>query len=390
MTDWKDHGISFEAGQVPWVFDEDAPKYPGVDWTRPTPFLKRMFEIDRKEGKLDLPEFPKDMLFAPDAIHKDGNYYLYFCMADSSEGVAVADRPEGPFGNPVQLPCGGIDPAVFIDDDGQAYYYWGQFAAHGAKLKDNMFEFEDGSMVENLLTEEEHYFHEGSSVRKRGDIYYFVYPCIKRGKPTALAYATGNSPLGPFRYRGIIIDNDGCDPQSWNNHGSIEAVNGQWYVFYHRSSQNGRQKRRLCIEPIFFKDDDTIDEVVMTSQGAGKPFGIDEKIEAFRASGLSGNVYTGPSGSDGRHVLKGIADGDTAVYRYVQWEKPAREIFVEASGSGEIRIYLDREKEAAGSIEVNNGAIASNSFHGPAGRHEIRMEFVKPQYLKIYEFCFKG
>ena len=47
-------------------------------------------------------------------------------MTDDSEGVAVSDRPEGPFTDPVQLPCGGIDPAIFIDDDGQAYYYWGQ------------------------------------------------------------------------------------------------------------------------------------------------------------------------------------------------------------------------------------------------------------------------
>ena len=63
------------------------------------------------------------LLFAPDCIEKDGKYYLYFCMQDDSEGVAVSDRSEGPFSDPVQLPCGGIDPAVFIDDDGQAYYY---------------------------------------------------------------------------------------------------------------------------------------------------------------------------------------------------------------------------------------------------------------------------
>jgi arabinoxylan arabinofuranohydrolase len=132
----------------------------------------------------------------------------------------VANRPQGPFGDARQLPCGGIDPAVFIDDDGQAYFYWGQFAAHGAKLKRNMVEFEDGSVVHDLLTEQTHHFHEGSS------------------------------PLGPFTHRGVIIDNAACDSKSWNNHGSIEQVNGRWYVFYHRASRGTRQWRRLCVEPI--------------------------------------------------------------------------------------------------------------------------------------------
>ena len=63
------------------------------------------------------------MLYAPDCIEKNGKYYLYFCMSDESEGVAVSDHPEGPFGHPVQLPCGGIDPAIFVDDDGSAYYF---------------------------------------------------------------------------------------------------------------------------------------------------------------------------------------------------------------------------------------------------------------------------
>jgi arabinoxylan arabinofuranohydrolase len=125
MVDWIDHGISFDSSKVPWVHDKNAFKYPGLDWTKPTPFLKKMIEKDTKDGKLEIPKFPDDMLFAPDAIYRDGKYYLYFCMADSSEGVAIADKPEGPFDTPVQLPCGGIDPAVFIDDDGQAYFYWG-------------------------------------------------------------------------------------------------------------------------------------------------------------------------------------------------------------------------------------------------------------------------
>ena len=95
------------------------------------------------DGEMAKEQFEKSemkttgLLFAPDCIEKDGKYYLYFCMTDDSEGVAVSDRPEGPFTDPVQLPCGGIDPAIFIDDDGQAYYYWGQLF-HGVKLNEDM------------------------------------------------------------------------------------------------------------------------------------------------------------------------------------------------------------------------------------------------------------
>lgn len=387
MVDWTDHGISFDISRVPWLHDKNAPKYPGLDWSKPTPFLKKMLAQSSTEKKADSPAFTGEMLYAPDAIGRNGKYYLYFCMTDQSEGVAVADKPEGPFLNPIQLPCGGIDPAVFIDDDGQAYYFWGQLRAHGARLQDNMVEFVEGSVVHNIVTEEEHGFHEGSSIRKRGDTYYFVYSCINRGKPTSLAYATSKSPLGPYEYQGIIIDNDGCDPQTWNNHGSIEEVNGQWYVFYHRSSRNSKVWRRLCIEPISFDEDGRIQEVAMTSQGVGRPFGMDEKIEAYRACQLSGSVYIAPLQKD-REGLTGIGDGDTAVFRYVQWDEPANRISMEATGSGKVEIYLDGEERPSGNIILDKGLVLSSEFHGPSGKHEIKLKFDKVDNLEVCTLSF--
>ena len=110
-------------------------------------------------------------------------------------------------------------------------------------------------------------------MRKIGDTYYYIFADVERGRPTALGYATSDSPLGPFTYRGIIIDNADCDPDSWNNHGSIACFNGQWIVCYHRSSRNSRMNRRLCMEKIRILEDGTIPEVKMTSQGLGDPFG---------------------------------------------------------------------------------------------------------------------
>jgi hypothetical protein len=251
-----------------------------------------------------------------------------------------------------------------------------------------MMELVEGSIVENLITEEQHFFHEGSSMRKRGDTYYLVYACMERGKPTSLGYATSKSPLGPFEYKGIIVDNDGCDPQSWNNHGSIEEINGHWYVFYHRSSRNSRKSRRMCIEPITFNEDGTINEVRMTSQGAGRAFGLGEPIHAFRACGLTGNCHIAPDGNlvEG---LVGIKDGDTAVFRYVDWAADALEVAVKAFGSGVIGVYLDGSESAAGQIVLKDGEVVSSEVKSAKGKHEILIKFSDVQDLTLHAITFK-
>ena len=127
------------------------------------------------------------------------------------------------------------------------------------------------SLQTAILTEQEHGFHEGACMRKRNGIYYIVYTDISRGKATCLSYAMSDKPLGPYKKGGVIIDNMYCDPQTWNNHGSIEEFKGQWYIFYHRSSQNSFTSRRMCVEKIYFNEDGTINEVEMTSMGASSP-----------------------------------------------------------------------------------------------------------------------
>lgn len=253
-------------------------------------------------------------LYAPDAIEKDGKYYLYFCMSDDSEGVAVSDKPTGPFKSAVKLPISGIDPAVFVDDDGAAYYYWGQFSANAAKLTPDMMSLDESTIVEGIVTEQKHHFHEGSSVRKRGDTYYYVFADTSRGSPTCLGYATSKSPLGPFTYQGVIVDNEDCDPKSWNNHGSIEKIGNQWYVFYHRSSGNSQYMRRVCCEPISFDENGLIPEVKMTSQGAGTPLKLGIEISASLACGFKGGAYL----AEKDYIVLPV--GGSALFRYVEAE----------------------------------------------------------------------
>ena len=291
---------------------------------------------------------PYTPLYAPDCTYKDGLYYLYFCMADNSEGVAVSKSPYGPFKNaqPIKIANkDAIDPAIFVDDDGEVYYYWGQFKARGSKLK-NMFEIDESTLNSKILSEEEHGFHEGFSIRKRNDIYYAIYTDISRGKASCLSYATSKSPLGPFKKGGVIIDNTGCDPQTWNNHGSIAEFNGNWYIFYHRSSQGSKFNRRVCIEPLKFNQDGSINEVEMTTQGISDSPKATLRMEAYRACLMNGKVHTevAPTNDDYTEYLSFIEDNDWVSYKYINFENGVSGFEVRASTptrGGIIEIRID-------------------------------------------------
>lgn len=295
---------------------------------------------------------PDLRLYAPDCVHKDGRYILCYCGQENTEGIAVSDSPTGPFGDahPVAGADGdAIDPAILIDDDGAAYYYWGQFHLRGARLAPDMRSIDESTLVRSVLNESEHGFHEGASIRKRGDVYYLVYTYLPRGRATCLAYATSPTPLGPFVKRGVIIDNDGCDPQTWNNHGGIAEFNGQWYVFYHRSSQNSRFNRRACVEPISFSADGSIDEVEMTTQGAWGPLDPTRPMLACRACLVHGAVHVGATPRsdlcpEHREYLEDVGDGDWAAFKYFDFPEGVTGFRVfagSATTGGTIDLRLD-------------------------------------------------
>ncbi|MDD3077364.1 MAG: family 43 glycosylhydrolase [Proteiniphilum sp.] len=350
------------------------------------------------KGPFDQVPFNDDMLYAPDCMYKNGMYYLYFCQPGGLEGVATSTSPTGPFTNPKELYLkkkNQIDPAVFIDDDGQAYYTWGQFQAKIAKLKPNMTEIDTTSIVENVITEKEHFFHEGNYMVKRNGIYYMVYADMSRkGMPTCIGYATSKSPMGPYKYGGVIIDNDGCDPNNWNNHGSIVEFKGQWYVFYHRTTHGVVNARKACIEPIYFNEDGSINEVEMTSQGAGKPLDAFSTIEAERACLLHGQVriesyiwdQTNPLNPDNNNQLGQIKNNDRAVYKYVDFGDGATSVQMRvAPGSkpGKIIIRMDNSWEApVGTLDVPGGGngqtweLLTCRLKQVKGVHALHLSFV--------------
>ena len=171
LRDWTDHGVSFSlaATKDGWAKDQGA-------------------------------------LYAPDCAYRNGTYYLYYCVPDGRCGVAVSGDPAGPFEDlgPMER-VHGIDPAVLLDDDGQAWFYWGQFdRVRAARLRDNMTEIDPDTAVQPLSVAE-HEFHEGSSVKKIGGKYYYLFTDTHRhgGRATSLGYAVSDRPDRGFRYGGM-------------------------------------------------------------------------------------------------------------------------------------------------------------------------------------------
>lgn len=341
------------------------------------------------KGDDDQVPFNDALLYAPDCQYKDGKYYLYFCTANWEEGVAVSDSPLGPFknGKKIDLKYGGIDPCVFIDDDGQAYYIWGQFSAKVAKLKPNMTEIDSTTLRDGVVTEKDHYFHEGGYMIKRNGIYYFIYADISRAnRPSCLGYATAASPFGPFTYRGVIIDDDHCDPSNWTNHGSLVEFKGQWYVFYHRSTHNNFAMRKPCVEPIYFNPDGTINEVEMTTQGASGALNPKQKTDAERACLLTGSVYVKACAPD-NEMLVNIRNDDKATYKYFDFDADVDSIIINVKpgwNGGKIRLALDQHWHGdIGTIDIpprtstgGEVTIRRKIARPPKGIHSLWLHFI--------------
>lgn len=332
MVHWKSHGVIFESGN-----------------------RKYKNQMNRNLT-----------LGAPDCVYKNGKYYLYYCTYGSGQGAAVSDYPYGPFsdiGRIAPADGDGIDPAVFVDEDGKAYYYWGQFQLKGAMLNEDMCSLNMETIRVCLANEQEHGFHEGASMRKYNGIYYLVYTDISRGRATCLSYAVSDSPLGPFEKKGVIIDNIGCDSQSWNNHGSIEEFEGKWYVFYHRSSQNSIYNRRMCVEPIYFTRDGLIPEVEMTSCGAGPYLDSSVRLDASSASRIKKAlpfdnhiepIRIEPRSGHGE-VIAYTKNNDWAEYKYLDFKEGRTEFTISASSPKDSAIELMLEDgNIIGRCEITN------------------------------------
>ncbi|SNS68645.1 Glycosyl hydrolases family 43 [Belliella buryatensis] len=215
--------------------------------------------------------------WAAHTIEKDGKFYWFVTVTHKeipgkAIGIAVADSPIGPWKDArgsalitndmttdTEISWDDIDPAVFIDDDGEAYVFWGNTIAYWAKLKPNMIEL-DGPINQIPLPN----FTEAPWVHKKGDWYYLSYAYQF---PEKTAYAMSKSITGPWEYKGILNEVAG---NSNTNHQAIIEFKGKDYFIYHNGSiptDGGSFRRSVCIDYLYYNPDGTLKRVVMTTEG---------------------------------------------------------------------------------------------------------------------------
>ena len=241
------------------------------------------------------------VMYAPDVTKgPDGRYYLYYVLDKANVvSVAVCNTPAGKyeFYGYVKHPCGTylgekegdepqFDPGLLTEGDNIYLYTGGDKARKGATvtvlatdmltiIKPPAYIVPGGGSGEGTSFFG-HEFFEAASMRKVDDMYYFIYSSVHM---TELCYATSKHPTKDFTFGGVIVSNCDLNISTYksaekrtypygNNHGSIEKINNQWYVFYHRMSNGTWFSRQACVERIEIKPNGKIEQVEMTSQGA--------------------------------------------------------------------------------------------------------------------------
>ncbi len=251
--------------------------------------MKTFSELSYKLRAVDFP-WASGQAWASQVI-KRGEKYFWYVTAEHKTihgkaiGVAVADRPEGPF-VPVEKPLvtndmttkwtriswDDIDPTAFVDEDGQAYLIWGNTQIYMAKLADNMTELAsevmpisiEGIHQPSLVAEGKDFYTEAPWIHKRKGLYYLSFSV---GFPEKTAYAVAKNINGPWEYKGIVNEIAGnCN----TNHHSIFEFGGKWYFLYHNGAINtagSSFRRSLCLEELRYDRKGNIEKIQMTTEG---------------------------------------------------------------------------------------------------------------------------
>ncbi|MFW5753278.1 MAG: glycoside hydrolase family 43 protein [Marinilabiliaceae bacterium] len=225
--------------------------------------------------------------WAPQCIERNGKFYMYVPLTakddENAIGVAVADSPYGPFKDPLGEPLvqsgeGDIDPSVFIDDDGQAYLYWGNPKLYYVKLNEDMISYEGDivtvpNTVESFGKREDDperptTYEEGPWLYERDDLYYLLF--AGGPLPEHIGYSTSESPTGPWEYQGVLMPSEGG---AFTNHPAIIDYKENTYFFYHNAGLpgGGGFNRSVCVQKAAFNDDGTMQQMEMKKEGIQEP-----------------------------------------------------------------------------------------------------------------------
>lgn len=324
MVNWQDHGVIISADSLPWAAN----------------------------------------LYAPGACSKNGEYYLYIPNSGSAIGVAVSDDPGGPFVDPLGVPLITpsfpnanvpwlFDPACFIDDDGQAYLYFGGGSDGGqnarvVRLNEDMVSLKD-SMATTIPTTA---FFEASFMHKRDGKYFFSYSSdFSTDHGAALEYLMSDSPMSGFEYVGKFLPNANVNRGN-NNHGSIIEFGGKNYLFYHNrklETELGVDKinnRSVAVQEFSYTADGKLPVLEMSSDDYTvsqlKCLDAFTEVEAERLAEERGIEVEGVAGGTVR--VARIDDGDWVAYSQVDFRDGATSLVLQvasASGGGTIDVLID-------------------------------------------------
>lgn len=356
--------------------------------------------------------------WAAQVVERNGKFYWYICLHSKLSGgmaigVAVADSPTGPWKDALGKPLyengswDHIDPTAFIDDDGQAYLYWGNPRLYACRLNDDMISIK-GEVIQVEMTEAgfgapapekrvkgkkyKDCYTEGPWISKRGGKYQLLYAA--GGVPEHIAYSESDSPLGPWTYKGIIMPLS--DTGSFTNHCGIADYKGHSYFCYHTGKlpHGGGFNRSVAIEEFRYNADGSFPTINPTAEGIAPvaTFNPYQKVQA-EVMAFSRGVKTQPYGHDNVYVSD-IHAGDYIKLRNVAFDgtKPAalRASVASALYGGKLELRLDSikgEKIAELNIPTTDGwerfiTVETRDVKAVSGIHDL---YLVPQGFKGME-----
>lgn len=346
----------------------------------------------------------KDTAWAAQCIERNGKFYMYCPLSNASGGgrvigVAVSDSPTGPFKDAIGKPLVGpnwdyIDPTVFIDDDGQAYLYFGNPQLYYVKLNDDMIsysgEIQKVDMSQGFGKSNDPdsrtgaLYTEGPWFYKRGDLYYMLYAA--EGIPENISYSTSTSPTGPWTYRGVIMPK-GEEGSAFTNHCGVTDYKGHSYFFYHnqRLPGGGGFDRSVAVEEFSYLSDGSFPTIKMSSGGPEQLESVDPYVrnEAEMICFESG-IETETCSNGGMNVAN-IENGDYVKVSGVDF-KDGAETFTasvaSATNGGKIEIHLDSlTGPVAGTLTVpatdgwQSWKEISCDISGANGEHDVYFRY---------------
>lgn len=331
--------------------------------------------------------------WAQQVVSRNGKWYMYCPIHGNGIGVLVADSPYGPYTDPLGKPLVwqsehwyDIDPTVMIDDDGQAYMYWGNPKLYSVKLNDDMISY-SGSIVEHPHITD---YQEGPWIWKRADFYYlaFASTCC----PEGIGYAMSTSPMGPWEYKGHIMDHT---PQTRGNHPGIIEYHGKWYCFglnydvFRLETSRHAERRSVSAAEMTYNADGTIQQLpyfLDAELNQVRHFDPFRRVEAETMAWGYGLKTTreNPSGPwNPTQFVTDIDDGEYIMVKGVDMGRGAKRFTASVSAGlygGTMELRLDApDGQMIGQIEVPYTAFKYRELQcelkSAKGVHDLYMVF---------------